>query len=140
MLQGQLLRASEQTKKEKLAAVAAAAGSASFGRSAHLVRSYVLNPYQLVRGGRIRGGGGGSCRKQGRLMQLSYMIFSVIILFFRLNTPQVRDERGFLQQGRRSLESSDAVSVLGGGEELDKFLRAALVARGEEEGGNEAAV
>jgi hypothetical protein len=74
MLQGQLLRASEQTKKEKLAAVAAAAGSASFGRSAHLVRSYVLNPYQLVRGGRkIRGGGGvwggGSCRKQGRLMQ-----------------------------------------------------------------------
>jgi hypothetical protein len=68
------------------------------------------------------------------------MIFSVFILSFRLNTPQVRDERGFLQQGRRSLESSDAVSVLGGGEELDKFLRAALVARGEEEGGDEAAV
>ena len=49
MLQGQLTRASEQAKKDKLAAVAAAAGSASFGRSAHLVRSYVLNPYQLVR-------------------------------------------------------------------------------------------
>jgi hypothetical protein len=71
---------------------------------------------------------------------LSYMICSVIILFFLLNTQQVRDERGFLQQGRRSLESSDAVSVLGGGEELDKFLRAALVARGEEEGEKEAAV
>jgi hypothetical protein len=52
MIQGQLVRATEQAKKEKLAAVSAAAGSASFGRSAHLVRSYVLNPYQLVsRGG-----------------------------------------------------------------------------------------
>ena len=50
MLQGQLARACEQATKDKLAAVAAAAGSASFGRSAHLVRSYVLNPYQLVRG------------------------------------------------------------------------------------------
>lgn len=50
MIQGQLVRASEQAKKDKLAAVSAAAGSASFGRSAHLVRSYVLNPYQLVRG------------------------------------------------------------------------------------------
>jgi protein subunit release factor B len=48
MLQGQLTRACDQANKDKLAAVAAAAGSASFGRSAHLVRSYVLNPYQLV--------------------------------------------------------------------------------------------
>jgi hypothetical protein len=50
MIQGQLARAIEQAKKEKVAAVSAAAGSAAFGRSAHLVRSYVLNPYQLVRG------------------------------------------------------------------------------------------
>lgn len=53
MLQGQLARACDQANKDKLAAVAAAAGSASFGRSAHLVRSYVLNPYQLVRKERV---------------------------------------------------------------------------------------
>jgi hypothetical protein len=58
MLQGQLTRDFEHSKKSKVAAVAAAAGSASFGRSAHLVRSYVLNPYQLVRHGGRRGGGG----------------------------------------------------------------------------------
>jgi hypothetical protein len=50
MLRGQIATANEQAKKDKLAAIAAAAGSASFGRSAHLVRSYVLNPYQLVSG------------------------------------------------------------------------------------------
>jgi hypothetical protein len=49
MLQGQLARAAAEAKRNKVAAVAAAAGSASFGRSAHLVRSYVLHPYKLVR-------------------------------------------------------------------------------------------
>ncbi len=45
-------------------------------------------------------------------------------------TPQVRDER--LLDGARGLDTSDAESVLGGGHGLDAFLRAALLARGDE--------
>ena len=45
---------------------------------------------------------------------------------------QVRDERGLVGTAG-SLDTSDAASVLEGGGELDKFLRAALAARSEEE-------
>jgi hypothetical protein len=46
---------------------------------------------------------------------------------------QVRDEKGLVLQDGGSLDTSDAASVLEGGEGLDMFLRAALVARVEEE-------
>ena len=46
---------------------------------------------------------------------------------------QVRDERGLAGVGGQSLDSSHAASVLGGGEELDVFLQAALLAEAFEE-------
>lgn len=46
---------------------------------------------------------------------------------------QVRDEKGLVGEDGSSLDTSDAASVLEGGEGLDMFLRAALVARIEEQ-------
>ncbi len=59
-------------------------------------------------------------------------LFSQMVCFKPL--PQVRDERDLVGLEGASLDCSDAASVLGGGEELDLFLRAALVSRGGEEG------
>jgi hypothetical protein len=49
-------------------------------------------------------------------------------------TQQVRDERGLVGQGGASLSTSNAASVLEGGEELDVFLRAALIAQTDQGG------
>ncbi len=57
----------------------------------------------------------------------------MITQFIFVTSVQVRDERGLGGLEGASLDCSDAASVLGGGEELDVFLRAALVARGGEE-------